>query len=421
MQTWADGRIELFYFWHQTQQLSKRVLTGAYDVRGNSFCYHFQVGTAVAEDCSTIQGDYLVDPDGTRTWMAHLRGSGGRKQAKLVFDAYAGDTAVGSAAGVTLSRADRRRIQWYLAKLGFNPGPADGAFGKRTRNAISAWQARQRAAETGVLTSEQATFLLRSAPTIAEIEQAIAADRPKPCDNPMSSTQLLRVKKAFQKLAPDGDGFEIDACRNIRLFMSKKSQLGFLHDLGTELNFAHHDYVYLGLIRPNEWDIPDTYIFRQTSSKAASARLFVDWNLEIVKLLKLAGYPNDPNAEKRATIIERDLDRLDRPDFGENMGALMQMMRDYGGGAPTAPTTQSETDDAPRQQSSRKLYKYRCDVRCPIINAEDGKITYRDVQAENANAAERLFKDKGLGRICLDAGFPDWNRLIASAGVYCRP
>ncbi|MGB0506421.1 MAG: peptidoglycan-binding domain-containing protein [Pikeienuella sp.] len=419
MQTWADGRIELYYFWHQTRQLAERVLAGQFNVQNGQFCYKFTLGTAVAQDCARIQGDYLVDPDGTKSWLAHLRGSTGRKQAKLVFKRYAGDAVVGAPAAVNLSKNDRLRIQYYLAKLGFNPGPADGAFGRKTRAAIKAWQGKQRAPQTGNLTSEQANFLLRGAPSIAEIQQQIAADTPKSCSNPMTSTQLLRVQKAFKAIAPDGDGFKIDACRNIRLTMGKKTQLGFLHDLGTELNFAHHDYVYLGLIRPKEWSIPDSYIFRHTSSKSASAKQFVDWNLQIVKLLKLAGYPNDPNADKRAEIIERDMDRLQRPDLGENFGALMQMMRDYGDSAPVSTTTQSAP--AAEQQAGVKLYKHRCDVRCPIINADDGKVTVRDVMAKNSNAAERLLQDRGLGKICLDAGYKDWNRLVASAGVYCRP
>ncbi len=49
--------------------------------------------------------------------------------------------------------AGRKRIQLVLAGKGFDPGSADGAFGKQTRNAISAYQRSERIAETGFLNS----------------------------------------------------------------------------------------------------------------------------------------------------------------------------------------------------------------------------------------------------------------------------
>ena len=58
-----------------------------------------------------------------------------------------------------LTRADRRTIQFGLASLGFDPGPADGLFGRRTRAAISAWQAANGVAATGWLTKTEANTL----------------------------------------------------------------------------------------------------------------------------------------------------------------------------------------------------------------------------------------------------------------------
>ena len=62
-------------------------------------------------------------------------------------------------AALHLSRADRRAVQAGLASLGFDPGPADGLFGKRTRSALSAWQAAKGEAATGWLMAAEAGVL----------------------------------------------------------------------------------------------------------------------------------------------------------------------------------------------------------------------------------------------------------------------
>ena len=59
-----------------------------------------------------------------------------------------------------LTRADRRLIQSSLAAQGFDPGPADGVFGRRTRAAISQWQAARGEEPTGYLNAEAASSLL---------------------------------------------------------------------------------------------------------------------------------------------------------------------------------------------------------------------------------------------------------------------
>ena len=62
-------------------------------------------------------------------------------------------------AALNLSRADRRLIQAGLESLGFDPGPADGLFGRKTRRALSAWQAAKGEPATGWLTAAEAGVL----------------------------------------------------------------------------------------------------------------------------------------------------------------------------------------------------------------------------------------------------------------------
>ena len=75
-------------------------------------------------------------------------------------DGAAVETALG------LTRADRRLIQSSLAAAGFDPGPADGVFGRRTRAAIGQWQAARGEEPTGYLNAEAAKSLLGRAPQV---------------------------------------------------------------------------------------------------------------------------------------------------------------------------------------------------------------------------------------------------------------
>ncbi len=64
-------------------------------------------------------------------------------------------------AGLRLNREERRLIQQGLTVLGFDPGPSDGLFGQRTREAISRWQVSTRGmVATGYLDTDAARTLL---------------------------------------------------------------------------------------------------------------------------------------------------------------------------------------------------------------------------------------------------------------------
>ena len=75
-----------------------------------------------------------------------------------------------------LTREERRRIQQGLASLGFNPGPADGLFGRDTRKALEKWQSSQKMATTGYLDAETAKTLLGAQPKTSITVQTIPQD-----------------------------------------------------------------------------------------------------------------------------------------------------------------------------------------------------------------------------------------------------
>ena len=89
--------------------------------------------------------------------------------ALLVGGAWAQDGAAVEAE-LGLTRADRRVIQSNLAEQGFDPGPADGVFGRRTRAAIGRWQGERGEEQTGFLSAETARLLLVRPPQ--ELEPA---------------------------------------------------------------------------------------------------------------------------------------------------------------------------------------------------------------------------------------------------------
>ena len=81
-----------------------------------------------------------------------------------------------------LSGSARRRIQSGLAIAGFDPGPVDGVFGSRTRQAIRQWQSQVGVSPTGYLTSNGAALLeglaeeVGNAPAVADAVDGARAD-----------------------------------------------------------------------------------------------------------------------------------------------------------------------------------------------------------------------------------------------------
>ena len=70
-------------------------------------------------------------------------------------DEEVGEPARSAEAALVLTRAQRVSVQRGLGALGYDVGPADGLFGRRTRAGIEAYQKTKGLGETGYLTAEQ--------------------------------------------------------------------------------------------------------------------------------------------------------------------------------------------------------------------------------------------------------------------------
>ena len=232
--------------------------------------------------------------------------------------------------GSGMSKSHIRAIQAALNARGFNAGRPDGILGRGTRNAIRRFQASIGARQTGRLTRRQVGMLLGGGAAVA---QAAAAGARDGCSNPMSEEQLARVVAFFREMAPGGDGFKIDRCRNITLRYGDRVKRGKLHMLFTELNQQSHDTTYFGLARKGGWDVYGglIYIFDPNKTKQQSAEWLLKYNKNIVRLLALAGYASDPMAKVREEKLKNDLEALGRPDFWESLGNLAAFARKYQG------------------------------------------------------------------------------------------
>ena len=90
----------------------------------------------------------------------------------LIFLAFLSGSAPAQAQqDVPMPREVRVLVQKGFAFLGFEPGPADGVFGRRTRAAIRDWQAKNEREATGYLTRAEAETL-----TIAGMKAGQAQD-----------------------------------------------------------------------------------------------------------------------------------------------------------------------------------------------------------------------------------------------------
>ncbi|SEO30663.1 Serine/threonine protein kinase [Rhodospirillales bacterium URHD0017] len=86
-------------------------------------------------------------------------------------DAAAQKAAEAAETALKLSQLDRQRLQVALTSLGFDTHGADGVFGARSRDMITAWQKARNQPTTGFLTAAQQQALLsEAAPALAKYD-----------------------------------------------------------------------------------------------------------------------------------------------------------------------------------------------------------------------------------------------------------
>ena len=101
---------------------------------------------AAGEGGCNIIGSVCAAPGGEPgTWSG----------SESVVPAHGSQTIATGPEDEPLTREERIRVQQNLAALGFDAGPADGVFGRRTRSAIWEWQTANGLEATGHVTREQ--------------------------------------------------------------------------------------------------------------------------------------------------------------------------------------------------------------------------------------------------------------------------
>ena len=107
-------------------------------------------------------------------------------------------TAEAVEASLGLERAERRQIQLGLASLGFDPGPADGLFGRDTQGAIGRWQTSLGGAATGHLDAEAAKLLLAAGKEVTRKQAAEEAARKRAAEEAARERAAMRPGRVFR-------------------------------------------------------------------------------------------------------------------------------------------------------------------------------------------------------------------------------
>ena len=137
-------------------------------------------------------------------------------QALIVF-AFLFSASAPASEDAPLSREQRIQVQVGLAALGFDPGPADGLFGRKTRAAIWDWQEAKGLDTSGYLSQDEAEALVALGKEAEEAMEGRGYERigevsperedgapPEQVRQNRSQPQILRFPTCGADKAPDG-------------------------------------------------------------------------------------------------------------------------------------------------------------------------------------------------------------------------
>lgn len=118
-------------------------------------------------------------------------------------------------AALRLSEAERRSVQIRLSLAGMSPGPADGEFGPRTREALADWQRSRDLPVTGALTADDLVLLRAETQTryearLAALRSARAAAAPSDAPLPPGRAPDEPCRRGAGGAILSGQGFACD-------------------------------------------------------------------------------------------------------------------------------------------------------------------------------------------------------------------
>ena len=216
-------------------------------------------------------------------------------------------------ATLELTRSERRRIQLGLAAAGFDPGPADGLFGRATRGAIRKWQASLGQAATGYLDADAARALLAA----GKRREATTASKPKPPTPPTGSgaepgSGILRDKYVLGL----GQALKADDYPKALEFIDRIEKLG--GDLPPALDYFRGES-YFHTKRYDEAQRALNRYVKKTGKKGRYYRKSLEFMLASEEKSKAAQAVLDKAKKKLEEQIQYLINKLTKPysDIGD--------------------------------------------------------------------------------------------------------
>ena len=249
-------------------------------------------------------------------------------------------------ATLELTRSERRRIQLGLAAAGFDPGPADGLFGRATRGAIRKWQASLGQAATGYLDADAAKALLAA----GKRREATTASKPKPPTPPTGGgaepgSGILRDKYVLGL----GQALKADDYPKALEFIDRIEKLG--GDLPPALDYFRGESYF----HTKRYDEAQRALNRYVKKTGKKGRYYRK-SLELI----LAGEENaeaERLAKEARAKAKAEARKRQKAAFRKEIRRLVDLLRAPYSGSGTATTT------IHGRYTVRYRYRYRIQVK----------------------------------------------------------